>query len=275
MRRARVRNKTVLLAAVLSVTLLTACSDKRPTGVLSPKKLEAVLYDYHLVQSMISELPSSERYQKDLYFDYIYAKHGITAATLDSSLVYYARYPKELSLLYVRLSDRVERDIQRIKDQEVPLVTYAPVAVEGDSADLWFDAPLVQLTPSPLHRRFSTTVPHDTNFKAHDSFVWSGKALFTELQPDSLHRYLRLALTAEYANDSLLVVDTLLYTTGDYHLSITDTLGYQLRSLTGDAYYKATHHSGEVLMHGFHLMRYHQPLPADTLQTDSVHHSID
>ena len=36
----------------LSALLLSACSVRPPTGVLSQSKLEDVLYDYHLAQSL-------------------------------------------------------------------------------------------------------------------------------------------------------------------------------------------------------------------------------
>ena len=254
----------VALFAIACVSLFAACTNKRPSDVLSPPKLEAILYDYHIAQSMVSDLPSSERYKKDLYFDYVYAKHGITVAQLDSSLVYYARHPKELSVMYTELSDRVERDIQRIKDLDVPLVQYKPVPVEGDSADLWFDAQLVRMSPSVVNNRFSTVVPYDTNFKAKDSFEWSGEVLFVNPMPDSLYRYVRLELMVEYANDSLSTVDTLLYTSGSYHLTIADTMNAKLREVSGDVYYKGGDASGDVLLYGMELMRYHYVVP-DTL----------
>lgn len=270
--KSRVRN-SLLLLAIACVSLFAACTDKRPSDVLSPKKLEAILYDYHIAQSMVSDLPSSERYKKDLYFDYVYAKHGITAAQLDSSLVYYARNPKELSVAYVELSDRVERDIQRIKDMDVPLVKYEPVPVEGDSADLWFEAHLVRMSPSVINNRFSTVVPYDTNFKENDSFEWNGEVLFMNPVPDSLYRYVRLALMVEYANDSLSTVDTLLYTSGSYHLTIADTMSVKLRNVSGGVYYKGHDASGDVLLYGMELMRYRavsvdsllDVVPVDTL----------
>ena len=269
MRKSRVRNRVVLLL-IACVSLLASCTNKRPAGVLSPGRLEAVLYDYHLAQAMVSELPVSERYRKELYFDYIYAKHGITAAQLDSSLVYYARYPKDLSVVYIKLSDRIERDIQRIKDADIPLVQYAPVPVEGDSADLWFDARLVRMSPSVMNNRFSTVVPYDTNFMVNDSFEWSGEVLFVNPLADSLYRYVRLALMAEYEGDSLSTVDTLLYTSGSYHLVLADTMGLKLRNVSGEVYYKGRGASGDVLLYDMELMRYRYAIPVDTLLSDTL-----
>mgnify|MGYP003313744390 CR=1 FL=1 len=115
-------NRYLLLMGV-AMLVLSGCSHRRRAGAIPPEKLEAVLYDYHLAQVMVNDLPSSERYKKDLYFDYIYDKHKVTKAEIDSSLVYYARYPKDLSDIYVRLSARIESDIQRIEEADIPVVT--------------------------------------------------------------------------------------------------------------------------------------------------------
>ncbi len=250
--------------------LLVACGKQRPSHVLPPEQLEAILYDYHLAQSMISDLPSSERYQKDLYFDYVYAKHGVTAAQVDSSLVYYARYPKELSAVYLRLADKVEGNLKRIEQEDLLTILRKPKAVEGDSADLWYDSPLVQMSPSSIANHFTTEVPYDTNFKSNDRLAWSGKTLFIHSDVDSLRRYLHLTLSVKYANDSLTSVDTTLYTTGVFHLAIADTAGYKLRSVWGNAYYKGTDGSGPLLIYDNHLMRYRHVAPADSVVSDSL-----
>ena len=266
-----IRNKKGLTAILCVLLSLAACTNRLPSGVLPPEKLEAILYDYHLAQSMISELPSSERYQKDLYFDYIYAKHGVTAEVVDSSLVYYARNPKALSLIYLKLSDRVDRTIQRIEDETILTVLRVPKAVEGDSADLWYERPLLQMSPSYISNRFTATIPYDTNFKSHDSFEWSGDVLFFNPEPDSLYRYLHLALVVEFDNDSLASVDTLLYTSGSYHLSLPDTTGFKLRNVSADAYYKGSDGGDDLLLYNLHLMRYHKVAPTDSVLSDTTH----
>lgn len=265
-----------LLAITAAMLALASCGEGKHSDVISPKELESILYDYHLAQVMISDLPSSERYKKELYFDYIYEKHGVTKEQIDSSLVYYARYPEDLSDIYTRLSSRIERNIEHIENERQQVVVRAAKAVEGDSANLWYDTPLVQLYPSELTNHFSFIIPNDTNFKANDRLAWNGEVQFLHAEADSLNRYLQLAFTAEFANDSLLSVDTVLYTTGSFHLQIADTAGMQLNKLYGNVYYKNndTVTSG-VLLHQIELMRYRYIEPTDTLFTDSIHTRID
>ena len=250
--------------------MLAACTNRRPSHVLPPEELELILFDYHLVQSMISDMPASERYQKDLYFDYIYDKHHVTSAEVDSSLVYYARNPKELSAIYVSLSDKIERTIQRVEQEGLVVNLRVPRAVEGDSADLWYESPLLQMTPSYIANRFTTTIPYDTNFKSNDSFEWSGDVLFMHPELDSLHRYLHLSLVAEYDNDSVASVDTMLYTSGAYCLSLADTMGFKLRNVSSGAYFKGTNGGDDVLLYNTHLMRYRFVAPLDSLASDST-----
>ena len=265
-----IRTKRTFTTVLCVLLVLAACTNRRPSHVLPPEELESILFDYHLVQSMISDMPASERYQKDLYFDYIYDKHHVTAAEVDSSLVYYARNPKELSAIYVNLSERVERTIQRVEQEGLVVNLRVPKAVVGDSADLWYESPLIQMSPSYIANRFTTSVPYDTNFKSNDSFVWSGDVFFVHPEPDSLYRYLHLSLVVEYDNDSIASVDTMLYTSGTYCLSLADTIGTKLRNISSGAYYKGTNGEDDVLLYNTHLMRYRFVAPLDSLMSDSA-----
>ena len=55
--------KRILPTLALLMFLLMACDD-RPKDVLSRGKMEDVLYDYHIMQGIIDELPSEEREAK-------------------------------------------------------------------------------------------------------------------------------------------------------------------------------------------------------------------
>ena len=253
MRRSRIGS--LLLAVLMVLCFLSACSDKRKGDVLPSAKLEAVLYDYHLVQVMVSDLPSNQRYKKDLYFDYVYDKHGVTKAEVDSSLVYYARYPEGLSEIYVRLSKRIESDLQRMIDEDKPIKVREAVAVVGDTADLWYDINFIEMNISPLRgNRYAFTVPTDTNFKALDRIVWSGEVLFLDDKVDSLHKYLHLNLRVVYMNDSIASADTLLCSSGTFSVEVCDSS--VVKSIDGTAYLKSDNVDERLLILSPSLMRY-------------------
>lgn len=251
------RNKVATLWLIAGGLLfLCACSGKRQAEVLPTEKLEAVLYDYHLAQVMVGDLPSNQRYKKELYFDYVYSKHGVTKAEVDSSLVYYARYPEGLSDVYVSLSKRIEADIRRLADEDMPYEVKKAVSVVGDSANLWYDVCFVEMNASPLDGNLYTfTIPADTNFKSFDRIVWSGEVRFLdEKDVDSLNRFLHLDLRVLYMNDSILSVDTLLYTSGDFSIEIYDSA--VVKSVDGGAYLKSGNESERLLILSPSLMRY-------------------
>ena len=269
MRRARVNKSFLLFASALSL-LFAACSERKPSDVLEPSKLEAVLYDYHLVQSIINDMPSSERYKKDLYFDYVYDKHGVTSAEVDSALVYYARYPEALSEVYENLSVRIKNTQKRLAEEDTQFESHMPVAVVGDSADLWYETRVKLMYPSVLGNRFNFTVPSDTNFKANDRFEWSGEVMFLPDEADSVNHYLHLSLMAKLANDSVMSVDTMLYTSGAYNLLLTDTLGARLNTLYGNVYYKSKELGHDALLYGMRLMRYRKSATTASSPVDSI-----
>lgn len=254
--RKRLHN-TYLLIAGIALVLYSACSDKREAGVIPPDKMEDILYDYHLIQAIVNDMPPNERYKKELYFEYLYSKHGVNAAEIDSSLVYYARYPKDLAMVYEKLSSRLEQEIQHIEKENVPITNRTAQSVTGDSANLWYDAILIELTPSPISNRYQFTIPTDTNFHLNDCIEWSGHTLFLQESSDSLSGYLHLSLLVKYANDTSLAADTLLYASGNFTLQVTDTTGVMVRSVEGTAYYKESDAKGRVLMIHPELMRYH------------------
>lgn len=264
-----VRNSA--LASCLVLLLLASCGEKhRRADVLAPKKLEAILFDYHLAQVMINDLPSTERYKKDLYFDYVYDKHGVTSAEVDSALVYYARYPEALSEVYENLSVRIKNTQKRLAEEDTQFESHMPVAVVGDSADLWYETRVKLMYPSVLGNRFNFTVPSDTNFKANDRFEWSGEVMFLPDEADSVNHYLHLSLMAKFANDSVMSVDTMLYTSGAYNLLLTDTLGARLNTLYGNVYYKSKELGHDALLYGMRLMRYRKSAITASSPVDSI-----
>ena len=250
------RNLANSILVIGIIALLAACSGERRADVLPASKLEAVLYDYHLAQVLVNDLPSNQRYKKDLYFGYVYDKHGVTEAQVDSSLVYYARYPEGLAEIYVKLSERIEADLQRLEGEDRPLMVREAVAIAGDSVNLWYDAPFVEMNASPLKgNRYSFTIPTDTNFKPFDLIVWEGEALFLDERVDSLHKYLHLDLRVAYMNDSIVSADTLLYSSGKFSIGVTDSV--MVRSINGTAYLKSANGDERVLLLAPSLMRYH------------------
>ena len=112
------RFRFVIPVTILFMLLMAACDD-RPEDVLSRGKMEDVLYDYHLMQGIIDELPADEREEKAQdYINAVFEKYGITEAQFESSIAYYNRHTKELHKIYNNLKDRytaVNEEIQLVE----------------------------------------------------------------------------------------------------------------------------------------------------------------
>ena len=91
----------------LSALLLSACSVRPPKGVLSQSKMEDVLYDYHLAQSLAQQTSTDSLAHYTMrYRQAVYEKYGIDEATFQRSMEWYARHTDKLSKIYDRLAER-------------------------------------------------------------------------------------------------------------------------------------------------------------------------
>ena len=140
--------KTDILALFLLVTLLSGCRLNRPDDVLSPKKMEQFLYDYHLAQAIGQELSRDEKYTSKAYIDWAYEKNGITADDLNRSLVWYTRNPKELAKIYKRLSVRVDAEYKSASRSLSQIEKTSFTIQSGDSVNLWYLSPSAILNTS-------------------------------------------------------------------------------------------------------------------------------
>ena len=56
----RIKMRKIDVLAVVLLLVLSGCRLKRPDDVLSPKKMEQFLYDYHMAQAIIQDLPKED-----------------------------------------------------------------------------------------------------------------------------------------------------------------------------------------------------------------------
>ena len=248
-----------------SLLLLVSCKVERPSDVLPPQKMEDVLYDYHLAQVMGSDLTGENIYKRGLYVDYVFKKHHITPAQLDSSLVWYARNPKELSAIYDRLEARTEREMEYIKQRQARVSAQGAQPVEGDSADLWYDSRHFILTPTPLDNYRSVSIPYDRNFKYCDTLRWTFNVLFVGQKPDST-RLAVASLIVRYANDSVLARDVVVTENAPVSITLQNADSVNVKNVTAGVYFQSETSTDHLVVSSNHLLRYHKQLPKDTVQ---------
>lgn len=263
---------------------LGACRPERPKNVISPERMESILYDYHLAQTMGGDQSGDYLYRRRLMVDYVLQKYGITQAELDSSLVWYARYPENLKDIYKRLADRADRDVAYIQSRQDETPSRVPLPVPGDSVDIWYDYHLQMLSSLPMDNRRTFVFPSDSCFLPKDRFDWLFDVLFLTEPTDNplavASMYLR------YSNDSVVAVDSILTTNGPAMIQLANSDEMPIREVYVGIHFKDSDENARLIVANNRLMRYHFPKPpvasvapadsaaavSDTTATDTLRH---
>ena len=112
----------LFIPIVISLTLVS-CSNSphaKPTGALHPDTLVSILVDIHLVDAILHEENNNpeEKRDKALYFyPSLLEKHQVSRAEIDSSIVYYTRFPKEFSRMYEKVIKELNRRLDSIEKE--------------------------------------------------------------------------------------------------------------------------------------------------------------
>ncbi len=159
----------LLLACFL---LLAGCRPEMPSGVISPSRMEALLYDYHVAQAMAEESYDSIEELRYVYVQAVFRKHGITEADFDSSMVWYSAHADYLSGIYRRLSARYEAESKAYGTGTSESELYANLSSQGDTANIWTDRVFYVLKPNRIENKIAFSMKADSTFRRGDSFLW-------------------------------------------------------------------------------------------------------
>ena len=263
--------KCILPTLALLMFLLMACDD-RPKDVLSRGKMEDVLYDYHIMQGIIDELPSEEREAKAQdYINAVFEKHGITEAQFDSSIVYYNRHTKDLHKIYSNLKERystVNDEIQLVNGNNDMMAVFA---TGGDTTNLWNSAKLLALRNKDLLNRESFTIKADTSFRRQDQFILTLNPLFIRENQGDYDIQLHVGLSILYASGKHAGMTRMLNTSGIQQLTLQTSPDEDIKTITGFFYYRGKKTTRNLcLIDNISLVRMHQKEPEQPVQTDSV-----
>ena len=263
--------KRILPTLALLMFLLMACDD-RPKDVLSRGKMEDVLYDYHIMQGIIDELPSEEREAKAQdYINAVFEKYGITEAQFDSSIVYYNRHTKDLHKIYSNLKERystVNDEIQLVNGNNDMMAVFA---TGGDTTNLWNSAKLLALRNKDLLNRESFTIQADTSFRRQDQFILTLNPLFIRENQGDYDIQLHVGLSILYASGKHAGMTRMLNTSGIQQLTLQTSPDEDIKTITGFFYYRGKKTTRNLcLIDNISLVRMHQKEPEQPVQTDSV-----
>jgi hypothetical protein len=268
--------KRILPLLALIMLFLIACDD-RPKDVLSRGQMENVLYDYHIMQGIIDELPSEEREDKAQdYINAVFEKHGITEAQFDSSIVYYNRHAKDLHKIYTNLKKRyteINDEIQLVNGNNDMMAIFS---TGGDTTNLWNSSKLLILRNKTLLNKESFTIHADTSFQRQDQFILTISPVFIKEGRDEYGLDLHVGLSVLYTNGKHIGTTRVINGHGIQQLTLQTSKDEDIKSVTGFFYYKGRENSRNLcLIDNISLIRMHQKEPAqvetvDSVKTDSV-----
>lgn len=254
------RNIRYVLPLVI-LLLCISCEVKIPDNVIPPDRMEAFLYDYHLVQAMSGEYVSDD-YKEKLYYEYVFNKHNIVKEQFDTAMMWYNRYPKHLKRIYESLTKRLEREVEKmngvrtIKEEGVELnLAY----LNGDSVDLWTSSKIKQFSSNSLNNKltFSFTVPDDTTFVRGDSLSFVFNSFF--IADDSVSQEAYASVSVEYDGGGLYTNAVRIDSVGVFNVPVTRNFDDDIKSMCGFVYYadNDTTARSRMLLGDISLLRIH------------------
>ena len=103
-------NKYIFVLILYS--LLFTLSGCRPKGILSSREMRQVLVDLHKTDGMLQTRGARglEYEDRDLYYAQVLAKHHVTQAQFDSSLVWYTAHPQFFNKIYPKVLKDLEAE---------------------------------------------------------------------------------------------------------------------------------------------------------------------
>ena len=266
--------KKILPFLLLLITFISC--DDRPKDVLSKTKLEAVLYDYHIAQGLIDQLPYDQRIEKSQdYINAVLQKHGITQAQLDTTILYYNRHPKDLHKIYSNLKERYTAT-----NQELQLIngnnSFTAIFAEGgDTTNLWQGSKLIVLRNIPNLNIESFSIPTDTNFHRNDQFILSFTPIIFRSSPDDRDINLCAGISIMYADGKHIGKTMQITSNAQQQFSIKAEDDQDIKQLTGFFYYQSKPDTRNLcLIDNIQLVRMHEKTavaePIDTIANDSI-----
>lgn len=188
---------------IIGVVFLVGCKPGVPEEFIQPDDMEDILYDYFVSQGMATvpdKTQGPEDYRRDLYFNAVLKKHGITRAEFDSSMVYYYTRADQFVKVYKRVQDRLSEEALNLGASEGEVERYTTLTQNGDTANVWEGDRSMLLVPYAPYSHVQFSQKADTSYHKGDSFMMTFKSDFL-YQSGSKDGLLYLAL--KYDNDSV------------------------------------------------------------------------
>lgn len=100
------------LSGLALLIFFIACGKKLPEGVAPARVMPDLLFDMHLLDSRMSNLPSDSVWiLRDPAYDAVFEKHGLDSTEFKQTMEYYMTRPGELLGFYKVVQERLQKHI--------------------------------------------------------------------------------------------------------------------------------------------------------------------
>ena len=206
---------------LLALLIMAGCKPRVPKEYIQPRKLENILYDYHVADGMAYTESNYQdlAFRRQAYREAALRKHGVTQAELDSSLVYYYRHTERLYDIYKNLAKRLNNDALALGATTNELSQFEGMTGRGDTATVWSSAQSVALMPQAPYNCVTFDAKADTAYHEGDKMILAFDCQFI-FQDGTRDGVAMLAVT--FKNDSTATQIMHLSSDNHYSLQITD-----------------------------------------------------
>lgn len=222
-----------LLLVCLGLVFLSACKADLPQGVICDEKMEDILYDYHIAQSLAKNRPDSVGYAMHSYIQAVFLKHGVTQADFDRSLEWYTRHSERLFKIYQRIDERYAAVTSSSGGDGRS--RYANMKADGDTVNVWSGTSSYLLMSSGDNRMTFQWTP-DTSFHQGDCILlhFNSQWFYREGMKSAIAQ-----ISVRYENDSVSVINRYIYTSGTQEVSVNTDARHTVKQIRGFIYQEA------------------------------------
>ena len=274
------------LCFLVVMLLMVACKPTVPSQYIQPDEMEEILYDYHMTQAM-AKFEGGDKYEfrRNLYFQAVLKKYGVTEAVFDSSLVYYYSHVDYLKDIYRKVGDRLSDNAKNLGAVVGDINRYSQYSNSGDTANIWNGASDVMLIPRPTKNRFVFTIQADSTFLVGDSFMFQfmSEYIYQSGMKDAV-----VCLAMKYEDDSIFQITSHVTASGIAQVRAPANKTLKLKEMKGFVYLNDGNDESDtrkmMFISQIQLIRFHDKNPVvhnetterkDSVKTDSLQRGAD
>lgn len=171
-----------LLIPIAAATMLLMSCSRTPGYVIPPDRMAEIMADVHTGEAVVDANALAYRADstKTRLLNAVYAKHGVDAAEVDTSLYWYGHHLKEYMEVYdktIALLQQRIAEVERAGGKSDKATTLTNL--DGDSVNVW-TGPAIRRNSAGMPSEFITfALSSDRNWEQGDRYTLSVKPLNT------------------------------------------------------------------------------------------------